>query len=334
MSLLRELYEEMSVGATSGGDVAAFAEPLLAKPRKRLKIGNFYKIHKPKISKRRKIKETFNYGDFDASSVMSKLDAAETKSKYQSDTVTFGLEDEKGNVVRVIVDANQSKEFESVLARMLGDQHDDTVENYNGTPAKEIAEILFQLKSQFNIVDVKWGDLPVDEEEEPEASPSDEGDDMEASGQESGEDAPETDDPNMPTDVDMGGEVPNASQGSSPDEVSLLQKVIDMMKTDAEARIADAEARSAEAKATVSKYASDAALAKVKQEEDVLDMETYYKDKQTQDKEAKTLAKLAKYKHDVASEDGVGLNSSSEEEETVTLNKLSDLIIQRLKGRR
>lgn len=333
MSLLRELYEEMSCGATDGAAIASFAEPMLAKPKRRVKLGNFFKLHTPKSKKRKKrLKETFDYGNFDSANVISKLDAAETKSKYQQDTVTFGLEDERGNVVRVIVDGSQAKQFEVVLAKMLGDQHDDSIENYNGTPAKEIAEILFQLKHQFNIVDVKWGELPVDEEEEPKE------DEMQAQDQEGSDDQPVDDQQedgqgidNVNMDdaqsLDVSGETPQTG-----DEAGLLQKVIDMMKADAEARKADAQAREAEAKATVSKYASDTALAKVKQEEDVLDMEAYYKDRQQQDKETKTLAKLAKYKHDVASDQG-GRLSSEDEEGTVSLSKLSDMIISRLKGR-
>lgn len=328
MSLLRELYEEATGDATGSADVAMFAEPLLAKPKRRIKVGNLFKIHKPK--KRKKLKETFDYGDFDAANVLSKLDASEKKSKYQQDTVTFGLEDERGNVVRVIVDGNQAKQFEVTLAKMLGDQFGDTIENYNGTPAKEIAEILFQLKHQFNIIDVKWGELPVDEEEEPKE------DEMQAQDQELGdeenpEDLSSDEDGQDVENMDVGGEMDSPT--SSPDESSLLQKVIDMMKTDAEARKAEAQARETEAKATISKFSSDAAMAKVKQEEDILDMEAYYKDKQQQDKEAKTLAKLAKYKHDVSNDSGSSSSSTEDEERTVTLDKLSDMIVSRLKGR-
>lgn len=336
MSLLRELYEEMSAGATAAGDVAVFVEPLMAKPKRRMRI------KKITFKNKRRVKESWNMndGEFDAHDVLSKLDAAETKSKFQSDAVTFGLEDDQGNVVRVIVSADQAKDFEMTLSRMLGDQFDDTVENYNGTPAKEIAEILFQLKDRFNIIDVKWGDIPTDEDEEPEmkASEQDGANDDNSSSDETQDPKDDMQEPtdDTPNDLDVDNlDVDNvpSSEGSG-DETSLLKKVIDMMKTDAEARKAEAAAREAEAKATVSKYSSDAAQAKLKQEEQILDMEAYYKSKKDQEKEAKNLARLAKYKHDIATDDGEGLSyARSEDEEMVSVQSLADAIVQRLKGR-
>lgn len=337
MSILRELYEDVSMGATSACNVAAYAEPLMAKPIKRQKIGKMLPTKK-RVKKRTVVREGMNDGDFDPQDVLSKLDAAETKSKHQEDTVTFGLTDENNNVIRVVVDGEQAKDFELELSKMLSAQFDDTIENYTGTPAKEIAEILFVLKDRFNIVDVVWGEIPTDEDEEPEEpemTADDQDADMSMGGEQTDQEVPQSsdgsDEKNPPEDLtDVSGP---SSDMSSGDEKSLLQKVIDMMKTDAEARKAEASAREAEAKASVSKFASDAAMAKVKQEEDILDMEAYYKDKQSQDKEAKNLAKLAKYKHDIARDNGDDLQSSSEEEEHVTLQKLSDLIVQRLKGR-
>ena len=46
------------------------------------------------------------------------------------------------------------------------------------------------------------------------------------------------------------------------------------------------------------------AMAKVKQDEEILDMEDYYKSKKDAEKEAKQLAKLAKWKHEMAREKG------------------------------
>ena len=51
-------------------------------------------------------------------------------------------------------------------------------------------------------------------------------------------------------------------------------------------------------------------LEKIRQEEQVLDMETYYKNKQEGEKEAKKLAKLAKFKHDQAQDAESTLSSS------------------------
>ena len=81
---------------------------------------------------------------------------------------------------------------------------------------------------------------------------------------------------------------------------SALDKVIDLLKSQADAQKAEANAKEAEANAEEAKHNASAAEAKVKQEEEVLDMEAYYDDQKKIDKEAKQLAKLAKYKHETA----------------------------------
>src|SRR5271165_3043453 len=57
--------------------------------------------------------------DFDVADVLSKLEAAEKKAKVDKDTVTFGLENEDGGIVRVYVRKDQAEEFEHALSQML-----------------------------------------------------------------------------------------------------------------------------------------------------------------------------------------------------------------------
>lgn len=277
--------------------------------------------------------------DFDAADVVSKLDAAEKKAKLEQDTVTFGLENDNGGLVRVYVRAEQADEFEQALAQMLANSDNN---NDHENTSMEIAEVLFKLKDKFDIVDVNWGDIPEDEEQEQtvggEAGGAEGGLPGAAPGGQPGAEsglpgaAPGGENP-----IDQvaaeGGEGEGEGEGeegegemTAGDEgeaKSALQDVIDMMKADAKAKQAEAEARAAEARAKEAEWTAKAAAAKVKQEEEVLDMETHEKEQKEMDKEAKRLAKLAKYRHQKASKyqneigghSDVEVDVNSEEEE-------------------
>ena len=56
------------------------------------------------------IGEMVDDSTFDASDVVSKLDAAEKKARQDEDTIPFGMEDEDGNIVKVYVRAEQADE--------------------------------------------------------------------------------------------------------------------------------------------------------------------------------------------------------------------------------
>lgn len=288
----------------------------------------------------REIAESAFEDDYDASDVISKLDAAEKKSKVDDDTVCFGMEDEDGTLVKVYVRADQSEDFEQALASMLGGADEDADEdNTHG----EIAEVLYQLKDKFEIVDVDWGQIEGDEEEEQEVAGDGEG--LE-DGAEGGAGAEGEMPPTEGGEEGLGGaegEMPPAD--AAPDAAGALQSVIDMMKSDAEAKKAEAEARKAEAEAKIGKHSVAAAEAKVKQEEEILDMETRDKAEKAGQKEAKTLAKLAKYRHEIRGNGDVPASPSgdddsldepmpeeNEEEQATDISKeqLADLIFKHL----
>ena len=89
--------------------------------------------------------------DFDASDVVSRIDAASKKADQNEDTTAFGLEDEDGNMVKVYVRDEQAEDFEKELAALLaGEDENDDEEN----SSLEIAEVLFKLKDKYDIVDV------------------------------------------------------------------------------------------------------------------------------------------------------------------------------------
>lgn len=225
---------------------------------------------------------------FDTKGIIAKLKGLENReSQDHRDTVTFGLEDDDGGLVRVIVKHEQAEDFEKALQALMADQDEDEAR-------PEIAEVLFKLKDRFDLVDVQWPQVEEDEEE-----------DVAVAG--------DPNDPNAagdPNDPNAGGDELDASPddmgggGDTSSVESLLGQVIDMMKADAEARTAEARAKEAEAKNKEAEAIAVKASSRVKQEEQFLDMDTYNKAKKDEDKEAKRLAQLSKWKHDVGGDSG------------------------------
>ena len=301
ISLIKEDAAEGSVGANS---IAATPSSMFgyetSKPNKRRK-------KKRKLLKR-KIKESIiNYGDekFDSSDILSKIDAAIKKSKERKDTVVFGLEDEAGDIIKVHVKEEDAEEFEKELERLLSKKYDENaVENDEEEYDYEIPEIIYMLKDKFNIVDVEWPQFTGDEEEEQEIIDPDQHDreeDVLLGKSENKEENSDEDIENLEDieDEDETDKENNMDIETNPenDERSVLQKMIDMMKADAEARAAEAKAKEAEARAKEAEYAAKAAAAKIKQEELISDMEEEEKKQKELEKEAKQLAKLAKYQY-------------------------------------
>ena len=269
---------------------------------------------------------------FDGSDAVSKIDAAEKKSNANKDTVVFGMEDEDGGLVKVYVKSEQAEEFEQTLAAMLAGE--DENEDYENT-SMEIAEVLFKLKDRFEIVDVEWPNIVGDEEEEQEVADDNESTGLEDESITDGDELEDGDDDEL-----------EDGEGESEDDsaaTSALQQVIDVMKADADAKKAESEAKTAEAKAKEAEYTSQSSASKVQQEEEVLDMEAYYKNKSDQEKEAKQLAKIAKYKHDKATDAETSLSMESievndddgdddDDDNEITTTELAELILKNLRA--
>lgn len=315
MSLLKKLLRENAAGgATSSNSIANVPSPLFKRKKKTMirRITDEGSLVDGGIITTSKVrKKTFTFKDalrtlseditgatdVDTADVVSKLDAAKKKSNIEKDTKTFGLEDDKGNVVRVYVRSDQAEEFETALEQMLaGSDENDDKQN----TSMEIAEVLFKLKDKFDIVDVNWGEIPQDKEEEEQKVEGGEGQEDGEAGAE-GKDGKEGELPDGMEQDAANAEAGGAGgAGDESGAQSALDKVIDMMKADADAKKAEAKAREAEARAKEAEYAARAASSKVKQEEEVLDMETHEKEQKDIEKEAKQLARLAKYRHQKA----------------------------------
>jgi hypothetical protein len=321
MKLLKKLQEYKKIQESDEvavGSVAGMSMPLFSALVKLQKPSSKIKIHKSPIAKYAKksasrlgLAEAFaklleidqagedngmvnpSATPFDSSEVISKLKSLETKEKQENqiDVVTFGLEDSDEGLVRVTIKADQAESFEKALQSYISNQHEEDM--------PEIAEILFKLKDEFDIVDIKWPNIAQDEEQAV-------GLDNEAS---TPADLPEPSlDATNSEDLPMDGET---SPSASPE--SLLAQVIDMMKADAEARKADADARAAEAKAKEADSLTAKTLARVKQEEQMLDMETHSKSVRDEDREIKKLAKLAQWRQ--TQQSGSGAMDTIEDEQ-------------------
>lgn len=331
-NLRRFIKEDAAGGAVSTGAVAANpwgGSPSCTKKKtKKTKLPVTIRRSAPKtIRSESFIQSLLEFDvdpDFDPADVVSRLKSTEKKSTMDNrDTVTFGLEDANGNVVKIYVRNDQAPNFEKSLQQILqGDQDTEEFDSKAGR-SPEVAEVLYNLKDKYDIIDVVWPDS--EEEEEAagtrgvQAQQGEEGGNMENdltldnSGEEGGEE--EVGDILGGEEGDMlGGEEDDMLSGGG--EETALQQMIKMMQSKAEADKAEAEAKKAEAEADKAKYIAQAAEAKLKQEEQVLDMEAYYKNKKTMDDETKQLAKLAKWKHDMVQDvEGDNLGFASEEEE-------------------
>lgn len=205
--------------------------------------------------------------------VQAKLTSFNTNTKDNQNTTStvFGLDDSKGNIIKVYVKDEQAKKFEETLASKMREINPD--DPY----APEVAEILFDLRKQFDITNIEWPTYSEDEEQETDQFDT------------NSEQLPPGDE----------GLDPNAATTPAPssDPSEMMNSVIQAMMADSEARRQESLARAAEARAKEAEAAARMADNKLKAEEEVADMEAYYDTQNSEKKEAKKLAKLAKYRH-------------------------------------
>ena len=333
MTLLSKFYEiieeEAAAGATTGGDVAvnqgagfSLIRDLGSKPMKGQKKIKIEKIFKEED-------ETMVQAD-----VMSKIRKSEKDAEVKKDLTGFALEDDDGKIMKVYVNTEESGDFEEALnTELMKNQNDE----FNH---REIGEVLFDLKKNFNIVNIEMDSIPEDEEENQniEASGGEEGGSgLKLDGEEGGEGdvldkdkgTKEDDDEKGDEDLDLGDEMDPEAGGDLDDDLgggeddakTALAAVIDMMTADANAKKAEADAKAKEAEARIAELNTKAAEAQVKKSEEMMDMETYNTEKSSADKEIKDLTKLAQYRHDMkndapqAKTDFIPQGKAEEEEE-------------------
>ena len=312
MSLLNQLIKESAAaGATSAGGVANSRDTLFSgegdaakgvtRMMKRMGYVDVSNLPSNKNKKKwLKMVESTAYGSemkpYDYNEVLSKLDqAAKTAKGSGEDVAVFGVEDDEGSIVKIYIPKDQAAEFEAALAGMLAGESDmSPTGEYEAMSSKDIAEIIFDLKTKFDIIDADWGEIQgTEEEEDADINPG------------AGEEVLDDESEEGPDEEEMDEEDPTEEKA-----MSALQSVISALQADAEAKQADAQARKAEAEASIAKSAADAAMSKVKQEEDILDMERHEKAKKDAKKEAETLAKLAAHRKEMSDDESNSIDGA------------------------
>ena len=202
----------------------------------------------------------------------------------KTQTSTFGLQDGDGKVIKVTVKRDQAEDFENRLNNILSDTENP----------KEIAEVLYMLKQDYDIVDVEW-DEAITEDEEPEGEEGGE-DDLALDGEEGGEDAGDGD---LNLGDDEGGELGGEDE-SSPDlqqsTVQLLQQVIDLLKSETGVRTANADVAKAKAETELQGIETQKQDAEISREQEVADMEGFEEEEKERKKNERLVQRLAKYR--------------------------------------
>lgn len=282
-------------GEISTANIAGARGSLFGGVIKRTANGTKFK----KNAKIKKLSEDVKSNTFASTDVISKLDDAEKNNEMKKNTVAYGIEDSDGNITKVYVDKEQDEEFKNALGELLqDDEHTD------------VAEILFNLRNSFKIVHVVWPKLPEDEEVDNKL------DNPEGAEGENPENPEDTTQGAAGEDTLPGGEGGD-NMGAPPEEIggndgqSILLKVIDMLRADADAKAAESNAKAKEAEAEQAKVAMQMTNMKVKNEEDMLRAEEHFKKQSESKKEEDRLAKLAKYRNEI--------NTNATFESTMTL---------------
>jgi hypothetical protein len=284
MNFSKFLKEEAALGSVGAASIAGFHQPMIGgKPVTRSKPNKKLKIQKLKLGEN-------NNPEFNHFDVKSKMTNAERTDKLKKDSVAYGIEDEEGNITKVYIDKAQEHDFKRELSNLL--RNDDKL---------DIAEILFDLRNTFNILFVDWPNMVEDEETENVLDKDKEGEDGEGGEPKPGEEGPEgpEGEPKPGEEEPKEGPLPEPAPPAEPDSESILLKVIDMLRADAEAKRAESVAKAKESEAETAKFSVQLSNIKVKNEEDMLKADEYFKKQADEKREKDRIAKLAKYRNEV-----------------------------------
>jgi hypothetical protein len=152
----KKLKETAAGGSTGGGAIAAVPSRMGFKSH----LIDFYASKKKKFEMKPVALMAPITEFYDLSDVVSRLKGVEGANAKKDDTVTYGVEDDDGNIMKVSVKKDQAKDFEYKLARDMADAKDNKLSG--ATVNVSLAELLYNLKDEFNIVDVEFPTIPKD----------------------------------------------------------------------------------------------------------------------------------------------------------------------------
>lgn len=230
-------------------------------------------------------------GDDDMKSHVDAINAQVDNALRQSEVdhpteiSVFGLQDDSGNVIKVTVARSDGPDFENALANLLAD-------NESG---KEVAEIIYILQQQFEVLDVDWNQ-EIEGDEEPIVEADGDDDEQPLDGEPSvelpteGGDAEATDLP------DAGELTPEEPPVDTASTIDLIQSVIDLLKQETEARAASVAVDKARAESELADVEHNKLNQEIAQHQEIADMEQSEEIEREETKQNRLVARLAKFR--------------------------------------
>lgn len=339
VSKLRDIFENVAAGSTGAASIAGARGAMFVTSRPVPAMGVVtMSPYAPKSSKKKKAKkikvskitESDNIDSVTTSSLKDLLRQKQRDSELRDTTEVLALEDSDGAVVKVYVKKDQAEDFKAAVQSSIADAEED---------GKELAEVLFDLHKDFDIVSVDWGkgSIPEDEEQTDDVENStdaedkgfpdaDELGDVEADDQSNPDDVSSDADADMGLDdMDAGGDLDAPDTAGAGDQQQLLNQILTLLTAQASAQHAKAEADKAEADVRAAEAAARAATNYASHQEEVMDMENYNKRAQEEKRENQIQAKLIRYRHDLRKDDSESLDDKLNDPEYLlnTLHKAS-----------
>lgn len=328
MSKLKTTFENVCTGA---GAIAGARVPLFQNPIQRTLAPK--KQKRLKSSRRLKLRESLGLDNITTASLKDLLRSKQRDKELRDSTEVFALEDGDGAIVKVYVKRDQADDFKKTIENLLADEE---------VADKELAEVLYDLHQQFDIVSVEWGEGAIPEDEEKVENSvdaqakgfpdTDELGDVEAETQgtpdESSAAAADLDQGDGDADLDIDVEGDSASVpdlDGATDQASLLTQIVGLLKAQVDAQRAQADADKAKADVEAAEAAARAAAQYSTYQEEVMDMENYNKRKQEERRENQIQSKLIRYRHDLRKDSSKSLEDKLNDPEHLlnTLHKIS-----------
>lgn len=195
MSILQEIIKEMAI--TSGGSIAAnpsgggemrrrdvqdsrsrpewtdsakadhaarreAGSKMYVDPKSKQSLDSARAKLKKKKSIKSKIKRFFGLGEaVDLDDVSSRFKDMQTGAT-EDDTVTYGVEDDQGNLMKITVKSDIAKDFEDRLSQEIqkNAEFESDINKIPNRNTPSMAEVLFKLKDEFEIIDVEFPTIP------------------------------------------------------------------------------------------------------------------------------------------------------------------------------
>lgn len=255
----------------------------------------------------------------DINDVVSKLKSLDPNNGVNDDTVTYGVEDDEGNIMKIVVRASQSKSFESRLAQELSlvdDKNkvhmdifnDENINEKTTTKNTSMAELLYNLMDEFDVVDVSFPTIPTDVVYNADKATTGVSSSVQKTNTPEEAGGAEIDDEIIQDDEILQDDDSVEAFEEEPVSVDptkdILNQVLDMLKAQSKAMQAQAEAEAEKAKALQAEFSVKSASLNSSQQEEMARMESTIDAQKQKEKDARKMAEYAKIKAQNASSIG------------------------------